>query len=227
MNKGDKRKGEGSGWSVVVFLSYNRVQAAASCLLEQTTSWWLPTFSPAASKAAACQRDSHMLGGEWEGRVQLMRENLVAAAFYTKNRGGVLAAAARSAGMESNSSDDGGNQCSVQQHDSALSATSSLGNRGCVSTFRFAAGGISLAPPTPMVCSSTALMGSVSAQLKLSNQLAIMVIGLTGGKGLNSDVQLVGAQCSLFVCLNTAPSSIRSDMTQGRRVRMSVRVVRA
>ena len=106
-------------------------------------------------------------GWGWGGRVQLMRENAVAAAFYTKNRGGVLAAAARSAGMESNSSDDGGNQCSVQQHDSALSATSSLGNRGCVSTFRFAAGGISLAPPTPMVCSSTALMGSVSAQLRL------------------------------------------------------------
>ena len=70
--------------------------------------------------------------------MQLRRENAVAA-FYTKNRAGVLAAAAAiwccRNGRESN---DGGNQCSVHL---ALSKTS-LGNRGCVSTFRFAGGEI-------------------------------------------------------------------------------------
>ena len=60
-------------------------------------------------------------------------ENAVAA-IYTKNRDGVLAAAAICFCRNGRESNDGGNQCSVHQ---ALSKIS-LGNRGRVSTFQFA-----------------------------------------------------------------------------------------
>ena len=162
----------------------------------QTTSWCPPTFSPASK---ACQRDSHRLGR----RVQPRRENAVAAV-YTKNRAGVLAAAAICFCRNGRESNDGGNQCSVH---SALSTTS-LGNRGCVSTFRFAGlhhqqqNGMQLGPTVKPA-------GNADCQADR-------------WKGLNGDVRL-DAQ----LIIKPAPSSIRSDMTQGRRVRTSVNVRRA
>ena len=60
-----------------------------------------------------------------------------------------------------------------------------------------------------MVCSSTALLAAVSDQV--SNQLAIMIIRLTGGKGLNGAAGVINAHYFASIPLPPSLHPLRHD----------------